>query len=106
MGVLPLPFPQGQNAESLGLTGTETFTVTGVEALNAGTTPRAVTVSTDTGVEFDAVVRIDTPGEADYYGHAGILKSGLRKMLASCPKPPRSPPPPTARRGGVAFDTQ
>jgi aconitate hydratase len=83
MGVLPLQFPPGQNAESLGLTGTETFTVTGVEALNAGTTPRAVTVSTDTGVQFDAVVRIDTPGEADYYRHGGILQYVLRKMLAS-----------------------
>ena len=52
-----------------------------MEALNAGTTPQAVTVSTDTGVEFDAVVRIDTPGEADYYRHGGILHYVLRKML-------------------------
>ncbi|HEX8343631.1 MAG TPA: aconitate hydratase, partial [Actinoplanes sp.] len=83
MGVLPLQYPVGQTAESLGLTGTETFTVTGIEALNAGTVPRAVTVSTDTGVEFDAVVRIDTPGEADYYRHGGILQYVLRKMLDS-----------------------
>jgi aconitate hydratase len=83
MGVLPLQYPAGQTAESLGLTGTETFTVTGIEALNAGTVPRAVTVSTDTGVEFDAVVRIDTPGEADYYRHGGILQYVLRKMLDS-----------------------
>jgi aconitate hydratase len=83
MGVLPLQYPTGQTAESLGLTGTETFTVTGIEALNAGTVPRAVTVSTDTGVEFDAVVRIDTPGEADYYRHGGILQYVLRKMLDS-----------------------
>ncbi len=83
MGVLPLQFPPGETAESLGLTGTETFTVTGVEALNAGTTPRAVTVSTDTGVQFDAVVRIDTPGEADYYRHGGILQYVLRKMLTN-----------------------
>jgi aconitate hydratase len=83
MGVLPLQYPQGQTAESLGLTGTETFTITGVEALNAGTTPRAVTVSTDTGVSFDAVVRIDTPGEAEYYRHGGILQYVLRKMLAA-----------------------
>ncbi|GAB1690606.1 aconitate hydratase [Krasilnikovia sp. M28-CT-15] len=81
MGVLPLQFPQGQNAASLGLTGTETFTVTGVEELNSGTTPRTVKVSTDTGVQFDAVVRIDTPGEADYYRHGGILQYVLRKML-------------------------
>ena len=81
MGVLPLQYPQGQNAESLGLTGTETFTVTGVEQLNEGTTPRTVTVTTDTGVTFDAVVRIDTPGEADYYRHGGILQYVLRKMI-------------------------
>ncbi|GAB1646172.1 aconitate hydratase [Krasilnikovia sp. MM14-A1259] len=82
MGVLPLQFPQGQNAASLGLTGTETFTFTGVEELNSGSTPRTVKVSTDTGVQFDAVVRIDTPGEADYYRHGGILQYVLRKMLA------------------------
>lgn len=81
MGVLPLQYPQGQNAESLGLTGTETFTVTGVEQLNEGTTPRTVTVTTDTGITFDAVVRIDTPGEADYYRHGGILQYVLRKMI-------------------------
>ncbi len=61
MGVLPLQFPEGHTAESLGLTGEETFSVSGVTALNEGTTPRTVKVSTDTGVEFDAVVRIDTP---------------------------------------------
>ncbi|GGM13168.1 aconitate hydratase AcnA [Dactylosporangium sucinum] len=81
MGVLPLQFPQGQTADSLGLTGTETFTVTGVEELNEGRTPRTVKVTTDTGVEFDAVVRIDTPGEADYYRHGGILQYVLRKMI-------------------------
>ncbi|HEU4426890.1 MAG TPA: aconitate hydratase [Pilimelia sp.] len=83
MGVLPLQFPAGETAESLGLTGSETFTITGVEELNAGTTPRTVRVSTDTGVTFDAVVRIDTPGEADYYRHGGILQYVLRKMLES-----------------------
>jgi aconitate hydratase len=83
MGVLPLQYPQGQNAESLGLTGTETFSVSGVTALNDGSTPRTVKVTTDTGVEFDAVVRIDTPGEADYYRHGGILQFVLRKMLTS-----------------------
>ncbi|GAA2353827.1 aconitate hydratase [Dactylosporangium salmoneum] len=81
MGVLPLQFPAGQSADSLGLNGTETFTVTGVEQLNDGSTPRTVKVSTDTGVEFDAVVRIDTPGEADYYRHGGILQYVLRKMI-------------------------
>jgi aconitate hydratase len=83
MGVLPLQYPDGQNAESLGLTGTETFNVTGVTALNDGEVPPTVKVSTDTGVEFDAVVRIDTPGEADYYRHGGILQYVLRKMLES-----------------------
>ncbi len=81
MGVLPLQYPQGQNAESLGLTGTETFTVTGVEQLIEGTTPRTVTVTTDTGVTFDAVVRIDTPGEADYYRNGGILQYVLRSLV-------------------------
>ncbi|MEU8002587.1 aconitate hydratase AcnA [Catellatospora sp. NPDC049111] len=83
MGVLPLQYPAGQTAVSLGLTGTETFTFTGVEALNEGTTPKTVKVTTDTGVTFDAVVRIDTPGEADYYRHGGILQYVLRRMLAS-----------------------
>ncbi|MBQ0906314.1 aconitate hydratase [Micromonospora sp. U21] len=83
MGVLPLQFPVDTTAESLGLTGTETFTFTGVTALNDGETPRTVQVSTDTGVEFDAVVRIDTPGEADYYRHGGILQYVLRRMIAN-----------------------
>ncbi|MEU7871629.1 aconitate hydratase AcnA [Dactylosporangium sp. NPDC049140] len=83
MGVLPLQFPAGETADSLGLSGTETFTVTGVEQLNDGSTPRTVKVSTDSGVEFDAVVRIDTPGEADYYRHGGILQYVLRKMIAA-----------------------
>ncbi|WP_426510985.1 aconitate hydratase AcnA [Dactylosporangium sp. McL0621] len=83
MGVLPLQFPAGETADSLGLSGTETFTVTGVEQLNDGSIPRTVKVSTDSGVEFDAVVRIDTPGEADYYRHGGILQYVLRKMIAA-----------------------
>ncbi|MEW2432366.1 aconitate hydratase [Micromonospora sp. NPDC047644] len=83
MGVLPLQFPVDVTAESLGLTGTETFTITGVTALNDGDTPRTVQVNTDTGVEFDAVVRIDTPGEADYYRHGGILQYVLRRMIAN-----------------------
>ncbi|GLH98982.1 aconitate hydratase AcnA [Phytohabitans aurantiacus] len=83
MGVLPLQYPAGETAESLGLTGTETFTFSGVVALNDGETPATVRVATDSGVEFDAVVRIDTPGEADYYRHGGILQYVLRKMLGS-----------------------
>jgi aconitate hydratase len=83
MGVLPLQYPDGQTADSLGLTGTETFAFSGVTALNDGSTPATVKVSTDTGIEFDAVVRIDTPGEADYYRHGGILQYVLRKMLES-----------------------
>jgi aconitate hydratase len=82
MGVLPLQFPAGQTAESLGLTGTETYAIEGITALNDGQTPRTVRVTTDTGISFDAVVRIDTPGEADYYRHGGILQYVLRKMLA------------------------
>ena len=86
MGVLPLQFPDGESAESLGLDGTETFSISGVTALNEGTTPRTVhvTASRDGGgtVEFDAVVRIDTPGEADYYRNGGIMQYVLRSMLA------------------------
>ncbi|HEY3506890.1 MAG TPA: aconitate hydratase [Actinocatenispora sp.] len=82
MGVLPLQYPEGQNAESLGLTGEETFAISGITALNDGSTPRTVHVTAG-DVEFDAVVRIDTPGEADYYRHGGILQYVLRKMLAN-----------------------
>jgi aconitate hydratase len=81
MGVLPLQYPAGASAESLGLTGTETFSVTGIAAINAGTTPDTVRVSTGTGVSFDARVRIDTPAEAAYYRHGGILPYVLRSLL-------------------------
>jgi aconitate hydratase len=88
MGVLPLQFPEGQNADSLGLTGEETFEITGVAELNSGSTPRTVLVtagdpSTGSGqrVSFDAVVRIDTPGEADYYRNGGIMQYVLRSLL-------------------------
>ncbi|MGB8792176.1 MAG: aconitate hydratase [Mycobacterium sp.] len=87
MGVIPLQFPEGKTAESLGLDGTEVFDITGIEALNDGKTPKTVHVkaSKDGGktVEFDAVVRIDTPGEADYYRNGGILQYVLRNMLRS-----------------------
>ncbi len=84
MGVLPLQYPAGQDASSLGLTGTETFAITGIADLLTGDgLGRTVRVSTDTGTEFDAVVRIDTPGEAEYYRHGGILQYVLRKMLES-----------------------
>ncbi|WP_311132054.1 aconitate hydratase AcnA [Nonomuraea gerenzanensis] len=82
MGVLPLQFPEGGSAASLGLTGEETFDITGVEELNKGTgIPRTVHVKAG-DVEFDAVVRIDTPGEADYYRHGGIMQYVLRSLLA------------------------
>ncbi|MCX5403893.1 aconitate hydratase AcnA [Streptomyces sp. NBC_00335] len=81
MGVLPLQYPEGVTAASLGLTGEESFSFTGVEELNNGTTPRTVKVTTDTGVEFDAVVRIDTPGEADYYRNGGIMQYVLRNLI-------------------------
>ncbi|WRZ15025.1 aconitate hydratase AcnA [Streptomyces sp. NBC_00341] len=81
MGVLPLQFPEGHTAESLGLTGEESFSFAGVTELNNGTTPRTVKVTTDTGVEFDGVVRIDTPGEADYYRNGGILQYVLRSLI-------------------------
>ncbi|WP_017623592.1 aconitate hydratase AcnA [Nocardiopsis chromatogenes] len=82
MGVLPLQFPEGRSADSLGLTGEETFSISGVTELNEGRIPATVKVTTDTGVEFDAVVRIDTPGEADYYRNGGILQFVLRQLIA------------------------
>lgn len=87
MGVLPLQFPAGESAESLGLTGEETFDISGVTALNEGTTPKTVKVTATkddgTAVEFDAVVRIDTPGEADYFRNGGILQYVLRSLVAA-----------------------
>lgn len=91
MGVLPLQFPKGQSADSLGLDGTEVFDVTGIEKLNEGVTPKTVrVVARPSGhspagksvVEFDAVVRIDTPGEADYFRNGGILQYVLRSLVA------------------------
>ncbi|MFD6451172.1 aconitate hydratase, partial [Nocardia sp. NPDC060220] len=85
MGVVPLQFPAGQSAASLGLTGTETFDIAGITALNEGVTPKTVkvTATAEDGkvTEFDAVVRIDTPGEADYYRNGGILQYVLRNMI-------------------------
>jgi aconitate hydratase len=81
MGVLPLQYQPGESAESLGLTGHEVFDVLGIEAINSGPVPREVTVVAD-GREFRAVVRIDTPGEADYFRHGGIMQYVLRSLLA------------------------
>jgi len=87
MGVLPLQYPAGENADSLGLDGSETFAVSGITALNEGMTPRTVKVvaTRDGGesIEFDAVVRIDTPGEADYYRNDGILQYVLRSLVTA-----------------------
>lgn len=91
MGVLPLQYPAGKNAESLGLDGTEEFEITGIEELNTGKTPKTVRVVAKPSshspagksvIEFDAVVRIDTPGEADYYRNGGILQYVLRSLVA------------------------
>ncbi len=91
MGVLPLQFPAGESADSLGLDGTESFSITGIKKLNEGETPKTVrVVASPTShskpgaktVEFDAVVRIDTPGEADYYRNGGILQYVLRSLVA------------------------
>ncbi|KPC95663.1 hypothetical protein ADL27_07880, partial [Streptomyces sp. NRRL F-6602] len=73
--------PEGHSAQTLGLTGEETFSFSGVDELNNGSTPSTVKVTTDTGVEFDAVVRIDTPGEADYYRNGGIMQYVLRNLI-------------------------
>jgi aconitate hydratase len=82
MGVLPLQYLPGESAASLGLTGHEVFDVLGMEAMNEGAMPRDVTVLAD-GREFRAVVRIDTPGEAEYFRHGGIMQYVLRSLLAS-----------------------
>ncbi|MFC8037894.1 aconitate hydratase AcnA [Paenarthrobacter sp. NPDC057355] len=86
MGVLPLQFPAGESAATIGLTGTETFSVKGVTELNNGTTPKTlkVTATAEDGSSksFDAVLRIDTPGEADYYRNGGILQYVLRQISA------------------------
>ena len=80
MGVFPLQFKDGESASSLGLTGSETFTVLGITAMNSGGVPKEVTVTAD-GKSFTAKVRIDTPGEADYYRHGGIMQYVLRSLL-------------------------
>ncbi|MGA1767930.1 MAG: aconitase family protein, partial [Aquiluna sp.] len=91
MGVLPLQFPEGQDAKSLGLDGTESFSFTGIEKLNEGVTPKTISVvaaptshspAGKQEIRFEAVVRIDTPGEADYYRNGGILQYVLRSLVA------------------------
>jgi aconitate hydratase len=85
MGVLPLQFDQHQSAQSLGLQGDEVFTIRGITELNAGSIPRTLQVEAVAAdgrtVEFSARVRIDTPGEADYYRNGGILQYVLRSLL-------------------------
>jgi len=80
MGVLPLQFNEGDTAASLGLDGSETFSISGIEALNTGATPKQVSVTAN-GKTFSAKVRIDTPGEADYYRHGGIMQYVLRSLI-------------------------
>lgn len=86
MGVLPLQFPAGENAQTLGLDATEVFSISGITSLNDGVTPGTVAVKATkddgTSVDFDAVVRIDTPGEADYFRNGGILQYVLRELAA------------------------
>jgi aconitate hydratase len=92
MGVLPLQFPAGSTADSLGLDGTEIFEIEGVEQLNQGVTPKTLKITAKPSehsnagkseVVFDAVLRIDTPGEADYFRHGGILQYVLRSLVAA-----------------------
>ncbi len=82
MGVLPLQYLEGQSAKSLGLSGSETFDITGIEELNDGGIPKLLKVKAGE-VTFDAKPRIDTPGEADYYRHGGIMQYVLRSLLNS-----------------------
>jgi aconitate hydratase len=79
MGVLPLQYMPGESAQTLGLSGQETFSIEGIEKLNKGTIPNEVVVTAD-GKEFSAIVRIDTPGEAEYYRHGGIMQYVLRTL--------------------------
>ena len=85
MGVLPLQFTAGDSAASLGLLGDEVFAVSGITTLNEGITPQKLTVSATSpggaGIEFEVGLRIDTPGEADYYRNGGILQYVLRSLL-------------------------
>jgi aconitate hydratase len=81
MGILPLQYRPGANAASLGLTGHEIFDIVGIEEINQGNIPNEVVVTAD-GREFSAVVRIDTPTEADYYRHGGIMQYVLRSLLS------------------------
>jgi aconitate hydratase len=81
MGVLPLQFKDGETAASLGLDGTESFAIIGITALNDGGIPKELTVIAGDKT-FTAKVRIDTPGEADYYRHGGIMQYVLRSLLA------------------------
>ena len=80
MGVLPLQFKDGESAATLGLDGTEVFAITGITALNSGGVPKELTVTAG-DKSFSATVRIDTPGEADYYRHGGIMQYVLRSLL-------------------------
>ncbi|HEY1003603.1 MAG TPA: aconitate hydratase, partial [Streptosporangiaceae bacterium] len=79
MGVLPLQYRPGESAASLGLTGEETFDIRGIEEINSGKVPNEVTVTAG-DKEFRAAVRIDTPGEAEYYRHGGIMQYVLRSL--------------------------
>lgn len=81
MGVLPLEYREGESAKTLGLNGSEVFSITGITALNLGGVPRELTVIAG-NVRFSAKVRIDTPGEADYYRHGGIMQYVLRSLLS------------------------
>jgi len=80
--VLPLQFKPGESAASLGLTGHELFDIRGIEQINSGNIPNELVVTAD-GNEFTAVVRIDTPGEAEYYRHGGIMQYVLRSLRAA-----------------------
>jgi len=89
MGIVPLQFLSGENAQSLGLTGEEVFEISGVRELTANFVPggnvKVRATSNGKTTEFNALVRIDTPQEAQYYANGGILQYVLRQLLASKP---------------------
>ena len=81
MGVLPLEFKKGESKDTLGLTGEETFNVTGIsDGLEPG---KVLQVTTEDGKSFEVVVRLDTPQEVEYYEHGGILQYVLRQLAGA-----------------------
>jgi aconitate hydratase len=91
MGILPLQFLPGEGAESVGLTGEDTFDITGIaeliEKFSSGACLKVQAKSSSATKEFEVILRIDTPQEALYYANGGILQYVLRQLLAASKRP-------------------